>query len=212
MQDFFKDLSSQERTVFKKLNTPVKIQNFLESIPVNFENNGDTLYSPRMVLEKKTAHCLEGALFAIAILRFHKKSTLLLDMQPGKFKDDGHAVALYKEGRYWGAISKTNHAVLKFRDPVYKSPREIVMSYFHEYFLDNGKKTLRTYTVTDLKKIKNNWITDRRHLWYIDQMLDDTIYIPIAPTKNMKLLRKADPIEIKAGKITRWKNKNPSWQ
>ena len=145
MKKFFIDLTGEERKLFHRLNNPYKIQDFLDKISINFEEKGDTLFSPRKVILKRKAHCLEGALFACAVLLFHGYETYLLDLQPGP-KDDGHAVALFKQRSKWGAISKTNHAVLRFRDPVYESPRELVMSYFHEYFLDSGQKTLRTYT------------------------------------------------------------------
>jgi len=204
MHKFFGFLSNKEKKIYKKLNTPQKIQDFLETLPINFERKGDTLFSPRTVLMKKTAHCLEGAIFAAAVLLYHGQKAIIMDLQPGP-KDDGHAVALYKKGNRWGAISKTNHAVLRFRDPVYLSPRELAMSYFHEYFLDSGIKTLRTYTVLNLKKIKQNWITDTKDLWYIDGALNRAKYISLITNRAARNLRKADSIEIKAGKIIGWK-------
>jgi len=204
MKKFFIDLTGEERKLFHRLNNPYKIQDFLDKISINFEEKGDTLFSPRKVILKRKAHCLEGALFACAVLLFHGYETYLLDLQPGP-KDDGHAVALFKQRSKWGAISKTNHAVLRFRDPVYESPRELVMSYFHEYFLDSGQKTLRTYTVLNLKKVKENWIIDHKDLWYIDDALNHAKYIKLLSDKNAKKLRFSSSLERKAGKLTEWK-------
>lgn len=208
MHFFFKSLTKRERSMFKKLNTPKKIQDFIETIPINFEENGDTIFSPTTVLKKNRAHCLEGALLAAAILHYHKNPPIIIDLQPGDFKDDGHAIAVFRQKGKWGAISKTNHSTLRFRDPVYKNHRELVMSYFHEYFLDDGVKTLRSYTVFDLRKIKKNWITDTDNLWYVDGALNKQKYINIISKKEARLLRKADKIEIESGKIIHWKKKS----
>ena len=208
MKHFFQELAVKEIGIFKRLNTPQKIEDFLETLPINFEKNGATLKSPRRVLIEKNAHCFEGALFATAVLWFHKMPPVILDLKAAK-PDYHHVVALFKKNGLWGAISKTNHAVLRFRDPVYKNPRELAMSYFHEYFLDNGNKTLRSYAVFDLRKIKRNWIADEKDLWYIDHALEKIKHLPIVPKKMSSLLRRADPIERKAGKLTVWKNTKP---
>lgn len=207
MAEIFSKLSPNQRKLFKSLNTPEKIQDFLDKLKINFEEHGDTLFSPVTVLEKRKAQCLEGALFACTVLLFHKYETRLLDLQPGP-KDDGHAVALFKRNGLWGAISKTNHAVLRYRDPIYKSPREVVMSYFHEYFLDDGRKTLRTYTVFDVRKIKEQWVTTSEDIWMIDEALDRAKYENILPSRRKIKLRKASLIEREAGKLVEWKLDN----
>jgi hypothetical protein len=132
----FSCFGKKELKIFKKLDNPKKIQDFLEKIPVNFRK---TLRSPMMVLRKNNAHCLEGALLAASVLAFHGEKPLLLDLRAND-RDFDHVVALFKRNNCWGAISKTNHAVLRYREPVYKNIRELAMSYFHEYFDDNGKK------------------------------------------------------------------------
>ncbi len=197
-------LTKKENAIFNTLNTPKKIQDFLETLSINFEKDGDVLKSPREVLRTKNAQCFEGALFAAAALYYHGHKPLLLDLVTSH-GDDSHVVALYKIGNKWGALSKTNHAVLRFRDAVYYSPREVAMSYFHEYFLDNGIKTLRSYAVYDLRKIKNNWIVDEKNLWYVDDALERTKHIEIISQQDAKTLRKADDIEILAGKIVKEK-------
>jgi len=198
-------LNKEEITLFKKLNTPAKIQDFLETIPINFERGQQTCFSPRQVLQFRKAHCMEGAMLAAAILYFHGHKPLIVDLRAHR-KDKDHAIAVFKVDGKWGAISKTNHAVLRYREPIYHSIRELVMSYFHEYFLNNGKKTLRSYTIpVDLSKFNSrNWITSEDELWYIDQYLNKAPHIPILNKKQIKNLRPADPVEIQAGKLTTW--------
>lgn len=200
--------TKEEKAIFKSLNTPKKIQNFLNKIPANFEPDGDTVFSPRMVLKENRAHCMEGAMFAAAALRFHGHKPLVLDLTTVK-DDDDHVVAVFKHKGHWGAISKTNHAVLRYREPVYKTIRELVMSYFHEYFTNHdGKKTLRSYSLpVDLSKFdKQGWMTSEEDVWYVPEHLFEVPHQPILNRSQIAMLRKADKIEIEAGKITEWKS------
>ena len=119
-------LTKHELAIFKKLNTPRKIQDFLERMPINFDKGADTLMSPRRLLRVGKAHCIEGALFAAAALWFHGHKPLLLDLQATD-DDYDHVVALFRHNGYWGAISKTNHAVLRYREPVYRGIRELAL-------------------------------------------------------------------------------------
>ena len=134
-------LNYKELKILKKLNSPIKIQNFLDTLSINHEKNGETYKSPRRVLADKSAHCLEGAMLASLCLWIAGKQSLIMDLKSDC--GDDHTVALYKINGYWGAISKTNHATLRFRDPVYKTIRELALSYFHEYFLYNNHLKLR---------------------------------------------------------------------
>ncbi|HYV33834.1 MAG TPA: hypothetical protein VE973_03220 [Candidatus Limnocylindria bacterium] len=143
--------TKQEINLFIKLNSPKKIQDYLNGLKFNFEKNGETCKSARFVIKTKSAHCMEGAMFAAAALEFNGHKPLIMDLRSVKHDFD-HVVAVFKQFGYFGAISKTNHAVLRYREPVYKSIRELALSYFHEYFLNNGKKTLREYSdVFDLR-------------------------------------------------------------
>ncbi|TSC59851.1 MAG: hypothetical protein LiPW15_519 [Parcubacteria group bacterium LiPW_15] len=193
--------------VFKKLTTPAKVQDFLNKIPINFEPEGETCRSPLLSLKHKKAHCLEGAYLAAAALWFHGREPLLLDLRTVS-RDDDHVVALFKESGRWGAISKTNHAVLRYREPVYASIRELAMSYFHEYFLDDGKKTMRDYSALfGLLKYGDGWLTSKDNLWDIGADLDDSRHFKIFPKNSRVRLRRADKVEIEAGKIVEWKKK-----
>ena len=189
--------------IYKKLwrlKTPEKIQDFVNTLPFNFEKRGETYRSVAESLKAGTAHCFEGALIACAALYIHGHRPLLLDLRTTD-KDADHVVALFKKGKYWGAISKTNHAVLRYREPIYKSVRELAMSYFHEYFLDNGLKTMRKFSKPfDLSKTKIDWLTSKNDLFKLVDALDRSPHENVLPRGHK--LRKAEKIEIKAGKIT----------
>ena len=135
-------LTPPESDLFQKLSTPQKIQDYLDTLSINFESSGETYMSPRRVLRAKTAHCFEGALLAATALSYHGQRPLLLDFRTIP-ADEDHVVALFQQNGYWGAISKTNHAILRYREPVYKSVRVLAMSFFHEYLMRDGRKSLR---------------------------------------------------------------------
>lgn len=219
--------SPQEIKLFRKLNTPKKIQNFLAAkIKHNPARDGVECRSPRQVLKFGRAHCMEGALLAAAILEFYGHKPLLMDLRSTD-DDLDHVVALFKQFGCWGAISKTNHVVLRYREPIYRSLRELALSYFHEYFLDNGKKTLREYSVAfDLRYMdkhrffatspglslkgeerKQDWRTTEKDLEELPNVLDAAKHFKILTPAQIKNLRLAEKIEIKAGKLIEWKNK-----
>lgn len=202
-------LSKEELRTLKKLNTPKKIQDFIDKIPINFEQDGYTFLSPRRVLRENRAHCIEAACLAALALRLQGQKALILDLTSNK-KDEDHVIAVFKQHGHWGAISKTNHATLRYREPVYKTIRELVMSYFHEYFTNhNGKKTLRSYSqpINLAYFDKKGWITDEENLWYIVEHIFKIPHTNILSRKQIAVLRKADPIEIDAGKLTEWKKR-----
>lgn len=202
-------LSPSEMAVFKKLNTPIKIQDYLDSLPINWGKHGHTYMSPRRVLREQKMHCLEGALFAALALWVHGEKPLLMDLKADG--DDDHVVALYKRNGYWGAISKTNHATLRFRDPIYKTLRELAVSYFHEYFVNKtGKKVLRSYSEPfALKKWGSDWVTSEEDLSNLVDALDGSVHHKIFSPKNKRFIRKADSMEKKAGSLIEWKKSNP---
>ena len=138
-------LSPAERRVFAPLNSPQKIQTWLDRLPANFEIDGETTMSPRRMLKARVAHCAEAALFAAVALIYHGKPAWLMDMQALP-SDQDHIVTLFTQRGLWGAISKTNHAILRWRDPIYRSARELAMSYAHEYCLPGGKKSLLAFS------------------------------------------------------------------
>lgn len=208
INDIFR-LSKQELRILKKLSTPKKIQDFLDKLPINHEKHGDTCLSPRQVLKEKKALCIEGAMFAAAALWFHGERPLLLDLTTYRHQDD-HVVALYKKNGYWGAISKTNHTTLRFRDPIYKTIRELALSYYHEYFaFDTGKKILKSYAILSLKRFGTQWITAEEDVWYIADALDTIPHRLCVPKQNRNSIRKVSVLERRAAHLIEWNRKNP---
>lgn len=197
-------LTQDEERFLRCLDTPQKVQDFLDSIPFNFEVSGETCKSPRKVLQTKMAHCMEGALLACAAFMLQGRKPYLLSLKVGHRSDQDHAVTLFKEDGYWGAVSKTNHAVLRYRDPVYRTVRELAMSYFHEYFLvSDGTKTMRGYSLPiNLRRFGAKWITKEEDLWEIAETIYDSHHLPAIPKQNEKFIRKATSLERKAAKIT----------
>jgi len=204
----FPNVQFEEFKIFRKLNSPEKIQDFIDGIKINFEPSGETNHSPLMVLKRKGAHCFEGAVLAAAALWHNGERPILVNLKTTP-DDYGHVLAIFKRGGKWGAITKTNHAVLRYRDPVYRSLRELVMSYFNEYFMDNGIKTLRTYSLPfDLTKYGDGWVTSKKSLSKILDALMNSPHVKILDKDSIRHLRPAAPIEIKAGKLTEWKKKS----
>ncbi|MDD2757818.1 MAG: hypothetical protein PHD72_00390 [Patescibacteria group bacterium] len=204
------NLSPSEQKIFRRLSTPIKIQDFLDKFPMNWEKRGETYFSPRRALKARKMHCLEGALVAATALWLWGEKPLLLDLKC--VGDDDHVVALFRQNGYWGAISKTNHAVLRFRDPVHKTIRELVLSYFHEYFRNSdGKKLLVSYSSRpfDLRTLGAGWITAEEDLHSVAEAVDWARHTRIYPKKNQKYLRPADKMERQAGKIIEWKKSHP---
>ncbi len=199
------DLTKEELKFLRTLNTPAKIQNFLDSLPFNYEHEGEGLMSPRRVLKAGTAHCFEGALLAAAVLWLQGQTPLLMDFKTVP-TDEEHVVTLFKKSGCWGAISKTNHAVLRYRDAIYKTPRELALSYFNEYFdFKTGAKTLRAYSAPfDLSKLGSSWITASEDLWHLDKKLDHSPHFKILTPSQIKQLKPVNKVEIEAGKILEW--------
>lgn len=198
-------LTPADKKILSRLNTPHKIQDFLDALPQNHEKNGETCMSPHQVLKERKAHCIEGAMLAAVALWLHGEKPLIMSLKVAR-GDDDHIIALYKKNGHWGAISKTNHAVLRFRDPVYRTPRELALSYFNEYFLTkNGKKTMRGYSQPiNLKRFGTKWVNAEEDLWDIGNTIFNMPHIPIVPKGNEKHLRKAHTVERTAASIKEW--------
>lgn len=196
-------LSETELRILEPLNTPGKIQDFINTLKRNFELQGDTCLSPRSVLRTGQAHCVEGALLAAVALRLHGRRALVVEMV-ATADDDSHMLAVFKDRGYWGTITQTNHAVLRYREPVYRNIRELVMSFFHEYFLnENGKKTLRSYTKPlDLSIFdKRGWVTAEEDIGYVPEYIEELHHYELLESWQIRNLRPAEAVEIQAGSI-----------
>lgn len=202
------NLDQKDYAFLKTLNTPGKIQDYLDSIPFNFEDTGETCMSPTRVLKEKKAHCMEGAMLAALALHLSGHKMFLLSLKVDK-NDFDHAVALFRMNGYWGAISKTNHAVLRYRDPVYATVRELAMSYFHEYFLvEDGKKTMKGFSnIINLRRYGTKWITSMEDLWHISSDIFHGYHHLVVPEKNLPYIRKASNLEKESASIPEWKDR-----
>ena len=174
------NLSKEELHLLRRLSTPEKIQQYLEDLPYNKEREGETCRSPRRVVRYNTAHCFEGALFAAAALRVNGRPPLILDLEA--VRDDDHVIAVFRVNGCWGAIGKSNYAGLRFRSPVYRNLRELVISYFEHYYNLDGEKTLRAYSrPVNLARFDTmGWMTAEDDLWSIPEYLVEVKHTPIA--------------------------------
>jgi hypothetical protein len=191
-------LTRAEFAVLRRLSTPEKIQDFLNALPANFEIGGETCMSVREVLRRRRAHCIEGAMLAACALWVHGEPPLLLDLRA--VRDYDHVVALFRRDGCWGAISKTNPSVLRWRDPVYRSLRELAMSYLHEYANGRGQKTLRSYAGPfDLRRFTPElWVTNGTNCWDVGETLDEMRHTPLVTKRQSRALRPRDAMERKA--------------
>lgn len=174
------NLNKDEFQFLRRLSTPEKIQQYLEDLPYNKERDGETCRSPRLAIHHNTAHCFEGALLAAAALRVIGKPPLILDL--ASIRDDDHVICVFRVNGCWGAIGKSNYAGLRFRTPVYRSLRELVMSYFEHYYNLDGEKTLRAYSrPVNLSRFDRiGWMTSEEPLWAIPEYLCEIKHISIA--------------------------------
>ena len=197
-------LTPAEQRVFARLDTPQKIQNFLDRLPANYELDGDTAMSPRM-LQTRVAHCAEGAAFAAAALAYHGRQAWLVDIRALP-SDQDHIVTLFKERDLWGAISKTNHAILRWRDPIYRSPRELAMSYAHEYCLPGGKKSMLTFSrpFSLARFAPKRWVIASDDLHWLMDALDASPHVPVAPAQAMRKRRRSSRVELLAQEVLEW--------
>ena len=192
------DWTKEEIKFLKTLSDPDKIQGFLDSIDYN---PNPECRSPRWVIKKRSAHCFEGALFSAACLEFLGYKPLLADMKA--WNDDDHVIAVYNKNEHWGAVAKSNFTTLRYREPVYRTLRELVMSYFDFYFNLNGEKSLRSYSRPLNLTIFNfrNWSTTDEDLEYIGDKLESMVHYPVVTEKMVKGLFRASDISLKAGML-----------
>lgn len=198
-------LSEREFSILKRLSTPRAIQDYLNAIPINHEIGGQTILSVREVLRQRRAHCIEGAFFAACVLWVHGDPPLVMHLDCD-MSDFPHVVALFRRGGHWGAISKTNGTPLRYRDPIYRSLRELVMSYFHEYYNKRGYKTLRSYSGSfDMRRIEPElWVTSEKSCWAAHDRLANARHYPIISTRQARLLSRRDPFERRAAKLIQY--------
>ncbi len=188
-----------ERAVFRKLKSPDKIQRFLDDLAYNKEHGGVTCRSPRRVLRDRTAHCMEGALFGAAALRMIGHPPLLLDLEA--VRDVDHVVAIFRLRGHWGAVAKSNYSGLRYREPVYRTLRELVMSYFEHYYNLRREKTLRRYSrPVNLERFAAiDWMTADEDVWAVPEYLLDVAHTDVLPPRLVRKLGRVDERLFRAG-------------
>ena len=198
-------LVRSEFAALQRLTTPAKIQAFLNALPANHEVGGETILSVREVLRQRRAHCIEGAFVAACALWVHGEAPLVLHMDCDA-SDYPHVVALFRRGGHWGALSKTNGAALRFRDPVYRSLRELSLSYFHEYSNKRGDKTLRSYSgAFDLRRIDPaDWVTAVGACSGAHDRLERLRHYPLLSPAQERLLTRRDAFEQRVAKVVEY--------
>lgn len=190
-------LSPANLRTLRALKTLARIQRFVDALGYQY---ADTAGSPARVLRERKGHCMEGALVAAAALRVNGHPPLLMDLEA--VRDDDHVIALYRERGLWGGIAKSNFAGLRFRAPVYRTLRELAMSYFEHYFNLRGERTLRSYSVpVNLTRLDSrHWMTAEEDVWFVPELLIAARHFPIIPDKVARTLPRLDRRSFEAGK------------
>ena len=189
-------LSPSDVRTLRALRTPAQIQKFVDALTYQYAN---TAGSPLRVLRERKGHCLEGALVAAAALRVQGRPPLLMDLEG--VHDDDHVVALYRERGLWGGIAKSNFAGLRFRAPVYRTLRELAMSYFEHYYNLRGERTLRSYSrAVNLARLdRRGWMTAAEDVWCVPELLIAARHYPLFPDKVARALPRLDRRSFEAG-------------
>src|ERR1700737_5657196 len=188
------ELPAAELAVFRRrLDTPAKIQRFLDDMPYNTEADGETFRSPRRVLGDRTANCIEGAVLAAAALRVQGEPPLIMDLTA--VRDEDHVIAVFRRRGLWGAIATSKFTGLRYREPVYRTLRELAMSYFEHYFNLDAERTLRGYgrPVNLTRFDRLNWMTAEADLSPLAEHLERIPHIPLLPAAAARPLTPLAP-------------------
>jgi hypothetical protein len=203
-------LTPREFATLERLDSPEKIQAFVTRIPCNHEIGGETVLSVREVLRQRRAHCIEGAMVAACALWVNGEAPYVMHLDCDE-SDYPHVIALFRRAGAWGAISKTNGAPLRYRDPIYRTLRELALSYFHEYSNRRGHKTLRSYSAAfDLRRIDPaEWVTNPKSCWTTHDRVTDSRHYALISARQERLLTRRDRFERKASKLVEYPKPRP---
>jgi len=189
-------LPAENLRELRALTTPTRIQQFIDALTYQY---ADTAWSPQRVLRERKGHCLEGALLAAAALRLNGRSPLIMDLEA--VHDDDHVLAIYREGGLWGSIAKSNFAGLRSRSPIYRTLRELALSYFEHYYNLRGEHTLRSYSVpVNLARLDSlHWMTSEEDVWCVPEALIAARHYTLFPDKIAHTLPRLDRRSFEAG-------------
>jgi hypothetical protein len=198
---FVSEFTASERAIFRRLSTPVKIQRYLDELAYDLEPDGPRCRSPRTVMRDRTAHCMSGALFGAAALRMTGHPPLLLDFEA--VRDTDHVLAIFRQRGHWGAVAKSNYSGLRYREPVYRTLRELAMSYFEHYYNLRREKTLRNYSrPVNLTRFDSiNWMTATEDVWAVPEYLTTIAHTPLLGKPLIAKLGRVDSRLFAAGLV-----------
>ncbi len=190
------DFTRAEQRKLRSLKTPHGIQRALDQMDYHLAT---TCWSPRMVLREQTGHCLEGAIFAAAALRVLGYPPLVIDFEAER--DTDHVLAVFQQSGHWGALAKSNYSGCRYREPVYRSLRELAMSYFDDYFNLLGERTLRTFSrPVNLSRFDPlGWMTAEKSVWYIPEYLCHIRHTPLLNPAQARKLHRLDRRSYQSG-------------
>jgi hypothetical protein len=190
----------KELRKLRSLKNPHGIQRYLDDMPYHL---ADTGWSPRQVLRENTSHCFEGALLAAAALRVNGYPPLIFDLEAEQ--DTDHVIAIYKLGGHWGAIAKSNYTGCRYREPVYRTLRELALSYFEVYFNLRRERTLRTFSnpVNMARFDHLDWMTTEKPMWFVAEYLLTIRHFKLITPAMAKRLHRLDDRSFKAGCLGR---------
>jgi len=181
--------TARELRTLRSLRTPAGIQKFIDGLEYHLAG---TAWSPRLVLREQTCHCLEGAIFAAAALRVIGFPALVIDFEA--VNDTDHVVSVFQIDGHWGALAQSNYSGCRYREPVYRSLRELAMSYFEDYFNLRCERTMRTYSkpVNLARFDSRHWMTTEKPIWFIPEYLVDIPHIKLLTPRMIKRLSRVD--------------------
>ena len=193
-------LTNAELRKFRSMKTPYGIQRALDDMPYHLATSA---WSPRRVLREKASHCYEGALFAAAALRVIGYPPLILDLEAER--DTDHVIAVYRVNGHWGAIAKSNYTGCRYREPVYRSLRELALSYFDSYFNLRAERTLRTFSrPVNLRRFDSqDWMTSEKPVWFVAEYLLTISHYRLISSAQAKRLHRLDRRSFRAGCLER---------
>jgi len=196
---FVYGLNPAELVILRGLSTPDRVQAYLDALVYNLEKDGPTIRSPRRVMRDSTAQCAEGAFFAAAAFRVNGRPPLIVDLVA--VRDDDHVIAVYRDGGLWGSVGVSKFAGLRFRSPVYRTIRELVMSYFDHYYNWDGERTLRGFSrpISLAQFDRIGWMTTEDDLWPVVEHLEAISHTKVIPPANVRRLAALDRRSYDAG-------------
>lgn len=194
----FSGFTAKQLAVLRRLNTPRKVQDFLDYELSYNDSRPNTCFSPLEVLKQGKAHCIEGAMLAASAFLFHGRRSLLLDLRANP-RDDDHVIAPFLHKGRWGAVAQSHFCGLRYREPVYGSFGELARSYFEFYYNSRGEKTLREFSAPlETSALKPEWLYSARNVFFVSRKLDARKHYRIVGRPMEKELRRADSLLLEA--------------